>query len=246
MNELPQNHLKSDELMSEVSSPPPHDTWMHYFRDALFTSETEKNYRILPPKSQETMLCRSLRLSDSDANGVYLAQDTQLVTETFSSENIAQTGYSTHKQIVFPVDYLVSQIRECHSSEEIIAQVSLAKLHDITNRLKHLLIQTEADSERQPISLESIQDFAQFFVSNQQLRSPLIGVTRDGYLQAEWHLEQKRHIVLKFLGGQANRLAIIKPLPIKKGKKKSYLIQLSLSEVYKEMSELSVISWLEN
>ena len=96
MNELPQNHLKSDELMSEVSSPPPHDTWMHYFRDALFTSETEKNYRILLPKSQKTMLCRSSRLSGSDVNEVYPRNTPSLYyfqIERLNKYNVSPEGY---------------------------------------------------------------------------------------------------------------------------------------------------------
>ena len=103
---------------------------------------------------------------------------------------------------------LATHIEEAANYEDIFSALDQANLHKIANRLRYLHEITQDDDPDDPaMEFMSLKELALFFIDRgHSLPYPQIGISPNGFLQAEWH-SRKASAVLKFLPDGSTRFA---------------------------------------
>lgn len=78
------------------------------------------------------------------------------------------------------------------SEEEIMAAMRGYGLAAIADRLNHLRAQIAEDPDEPDLVLESLRSFADFFMHEDRLPLPEVGVGPEGFLEAEWRIPAER------------------------------------------------------
>ncbi len=82
---------------------------------------------------------------------------------------------------------------------EIVAVLRLAGQHRLADRVEHLHVLVEDDPDEPSIVFPSLRELALFVVSERGFGEPEIGVSPDGFLQAEWPVKNGGVLVMNFL-----------------------------------------------
>ena len=204
----------------------------------------------LDPHQFSSGLIRPINgLSTSDVWMPYFAENADFfrtVTLYIGGKEVDDTsGGATGADVSIPTETISEYVKQAAAPEEIISYIRLAGSNSIGERLEAILIDREVGIDVSPLSLDSLRDFALFFIDHKNIREPMTGVSSDGFMQSEWHFNRNKHVIVKFFGNQIVRLALIKPSNTHSGQKRSYLIQLTLSDLLAELSDQRVLSWLK-
>ena len=78
------------------------------------------------------------------------------------------------------------------SEEEIVAAMRGYGLAAIADRLNHLRAQIADDPDEPDLVLESLRSFADFFMHEDRLPLPEVGIGPEGFLEAEWRIPAER------------------------------------------------------
>lgn len=117
----------------------------------------------------------------------------------------------------------------------------------IADRLAYLhSLDDDLEPDQAPISAGSQKNFMQFMISRRQFTDPSIGVTPDGYIQAEWHLDKDNHFVIQFLPNGYARYVAVAPNSSKPEHPKRMSGFLPFEEVLKAVSPARVTDWVHN
>ncbi len=82
---------------------------------------------------------------------------------------------------------------------EIVAVLRLAQLHRLADRVEYLHRLVKDDPDEPAIEFASLKELALFLVSERRFGEPEIGVSPDGFLQAEWPVKNGGVLVMNFL-----------------------------------------------
>jgi hypothetical protein len=105
-----------------------------------------------------------------------------------------------------------SAIADSDSIQSLLALLHLAALHEIAQRIADLSEPGEAlEKDEKPASIDAIKAFALSIRDFLGLGEPLIGLSEDGNLVAEWFIARDKHIALKFLQDDRVAFALIAP-----------------------------------
>ena len=85
------------------------------------------------------------------------------------------------------------------SHGEIFANLSGMGLEQVASRLTSLKKMADEDTNEPSMQLKSLQNLAQFLISERWLKQPRIGLSPDGLLQIEWLLNEGGLLAIWFL-----------------------------------------------
>lgn len=95
--------------------------------------------------------------------------------------------------------------------QDVIAALKHIGQEPIADRLVYLHDVVADDLDEKPIDLESLRQFALFIYRN-QLPDPQIGTSVDGFVHAEWRIEDQGILAMVFLpSGSIEFVAMLKP-----------------------------------
>ena len=92
---------------------------------------------------------------------------------------------------------------------EILAVLRLTGQHRLADRVEHLHVLIEDDPDEPSIVFPSLRELALFLVSERRFGEPEIGVSPDGFLQAEWPVRNGGVLVMNFLPGGIIQFAAV-------------------------------------
>ncbi len=110
--------------------------------------------------------------------GVYRVQD--------------RNRYSESTSVTLPYADSRWLVRIAEKEDAIVTVMRLCGLTAIADRLNHLRALIAEDPDEPDLVLESLRSFADFFLCDDRLPVPEVGVGPEGFLEAEWRIPAKR------------------------------------------------------
>ena len=109
-----------------------------------------------------------------------------------ASNRLQETSSVESVQMSLRASICHSFTKVAESEEEIVAAMRWYGLVAIANRLNHLRALIAEDPDEPDLVLESLRSFADFFMHEDRLPVPEVGVGPEGFLEAEWRIPAKR------------------------------------------------------
>ena len=127
----------------------------------------------------------------------FLLRGTQLVDE---HDLLSTGGWVRDKPLGAFVETVGGWLTvQSPSHREIIANLRGKGLDQVANRLSMLKKLADEDTNEPSMQLKSLQNLAQFLISERWLKQPRIGLSPDGLLQIEWRLNEGGLLAIWFL-----------------------------------------------
>ncbi len=102
-----------------------------------------------------------------------------------------------------------SDVATAADGEEVIATLRSSGCSSVADRLDYLRTLVAEDPEETPIAVESLRRLALFIMDQRRLPDPEIGVSPEGFAQAEWRVGDDGLLAMEFLPADVIRFAAI-------------------------------------
>ena len=103
-----------------------------------------------------------------------------------------------------------SRIQKSITCSEIISIFKNMNMEKIADRLSFLNNLVHEDPNEFKMVFESLKEMA-LFLTSQQFRKPMIGLTSKGFIQIQWHIDSKGLLVMTFLDTGIIKYSAIHP-----------------------------------
>jgi hypothetical protein len=115
---------------------------------------------------------------------------------------------------------------------------------EILDRLDDLLAETAQTGDEDVPTRQSLDSAAEFFSSRSDLSQPMLSVTPNGNVWAEWAGANGRRVALEFLGNGSVNLAAIFPDSERMWRKDSFAANLSKAAASAQIRNNAELHWL--